>query len=118
MNTSEERLYDLSLLEEMAQGDTAFMKEIAETFVSTVPPVVEAMVAHCKIQDWKQMSSEAHNLKSNIDTLQIQSIREDIRIIELNGKQGIDLDITPDIVARVEDILLKAIAQLKAEYNL
>jgi len=118
MSTLEERLYDLSLIDEMAMGDKDFIKEIAQTFVNTVPPVIEIMVKHSKNQAWKEMANEAHNLKSNIDTLQIARIRDDIRAIELNGKQGIDLDITPEIVLRVEAILNKAIEQLKEEFVL
>ena len=118
MSTLGERLYDLSLIDEMAMGDADFIKEIAQTFVNTVPPVLQTMVEHSKNQDWKQMANEAHNLKSNIDTMQIASIRDDIRAVELNGKQGIDLDITPEIVFRIEIVLKKAIEQLKEEYNL
>ena len=118
MSTSGERLYDLSLIEEMAQGDKDFMKEIAQTFVNSVPSVLQSMVNYCKDQDWKAMAGEAHNLKSNIDTLQINAIRDDIRAVELNGKQGLDLDITPEIVDRVELVLKKAIEQLKEEYSL
>ena len=118
MSTSQQKLYDLSLIEEMAQGDKDFMKEIAETFISSVPVVIKNMVNFCNHQDWKAMGGEAHNLKSNIDTLQITSIKDDIRAIELNGKQGIDLDITPEIVVRVEQVLNKTIEQLKEEYGI
>ena len=118
MSNSEERLYDLSLIEEMAMGDESFMKEIAETFVSSVPPVVELMVEYSKNAEWQKMGSEAHHLKSNIDTLQIACIKEDIRTIELNGKHGIDLDITPAIVDKVKVVLDKVIAQIKDQYGL
>ena len=113
-----ERLYDLSLIEEMAQGDKDFMKEIAETFVVSVPAVLEMLVGHCRTQDWKAMADEAHNLKSNIDTFQIASIKDEIRRIELNGKQGLDLDVTPQIVDKVASVLKEVIKQLKAEYQL
>ncbi len=118
MSTPEERLYDLSLIEEMAQGDKDFMKEVAETFVSSVPPVVNLLVDYCKKQDWKAMADEAHNLKSNIDTLQIASIRNEIRTIEINGKQGIDLDVTCHIVDKVAAVLNKVIEQIKEEYGI
>ena len=118
MNTPEKQLYDLALIEEMAQGDKDFMKEIAETFVTSVPPVVNLMVDYCKKQDWKAMADEAHNLKSNIDTFQIASIRSEIRRIEINGKQGIDLDITPEFVNKVVSVLMKVIEQLKEEYGI
>ena len=118
MSTSGERLYDLSLIEEMAQGDKDFMKEVAETFVLSVPPVIKLLASYCKNQDWKAMADEAHNLKSNIDTFQIASIRDEIRRIELNGKQGFDLDVTPQIVEKVASVLDEVIKQLKEEYHL
>jgi HPt (histidine-containing phosphotransfer) domain-containing protein len=118
MSTPEGRLYDLALIEEMAQGDKDFLKEVAETFVSSVPPVLDLLVNHCKNQEWKAVGDEAHNLKSNIDTFQITTIRDDIRRIELNGKQGIDLDVTPQIVDKVVDVLNKVIAQIKEEYGI
>lgn len=118
MSISEERLYDLSLIEEMAMGDESFMKEIAETFISSVPPVVEAMVVHCRNQEWKKMSDEAHQLKSNIDTLQIFCIKEDIRAIELNGKHGLDLDATPALVDKVKSRMDLVIEQIKQQYGL
>ena len=118
MSNSEERLYDLSLIEEMAMGDESFMKEIAETFVSSVPPVVELMVEYCKNGEWQKMGSEAHHLKSNVDTLQIFSIKEEIRTIEANGKHGLDLDITPAIVDKVKLVLDKVIDQIRIQYGL
>lgn len=118
MTPPAERLYDLSLIEEMAQGDKDFMKEIAETFVFSVPNVVEMLVSHCRNQDWKAMADEAHNLKSNIDTFQVTCLKDDIRRIELNGKQGLDLDVTPQIVDKVAFVLKEVIKQLKEEYHI
>ena len=118
MSSSSERLYDLSLIEEMAGGDEDFMKELAETFVSSVPPVVDSMVQACKAADWQKVGKEAHNLKSNIETLQIKSISTDIRTIEANGKHGLDIEITADLVYKVERVMLKAIEQIKEQYHL
>ena len=118
MSTSKERLYDLSLLEEMAMGDESFMKEIAETFISSVPPVVEEMVKHCENEEWKKMGGEAHHLKSNIDILQIFSVKEDIRTIEVNGKHCLDLDTTPALVNKVKIVLDKVVEQIRAQYGL
>ncbi|MFP5040408.1 Hpt domain-containing protein [Parasediminibacterium sp. JCM 36343] len=118
MNTGEERLYDLSMIEDMAMGDEAFMKELAETFISSVPPVVESMVEACKNKDWKTMGDEAHSLKSNIETLQIASIKADIRTIEANGKYQIELEETPAIVEKVAAVLTKAMQQIKEQYHL
>jgi len=118
MSTAGERLYDLSLIEEMSGGDEDFMKEMAETFVSSVPPVVEMMIHYSKTQEWLKMADEAHSLKSNIDTLQIVCIKEDIRNIERNGKSLMDLDITPQLVIKVAGVLNTAMEQMKEQYHL
>jgi len=118
MSTAGERLYDLSLIEEMSGGDEDFMKEMAETFISSVPPVVDSMIHYSKTQEWLKMGDDAHHLKSNIDTLQIASIREDIRTIERNGKNLIDLDITPALVMKVAQVLYTTMDQIKKQYNI
>ena len=118
MSAEGECLYDLSLIEEMSGGDEDFMKEMAETFVSSVPPVVESMIHFSKSQEWLQMADAAHSLKSNIDTLQIISIKDDIRTIERNGKHLVDLDITPELVLKVSGILNIAMDQIKEQYKL
>lgn len=114
----EERLYDLSLIEEMAGGDQDFMKELAETFVSSVPPVVEAMVEAYRAKRWHDMGQEAHSLKSNIETLQIKSISAEIRAIESNGKHAIHLDELAPLIAKVETVLLAAMDQIKQQFLL
>ena len=118
MSTSGERLYDLSLIEEMACGDEDFMKELAETFLSSVPPVVDSMLQYSMNQEWIKMADAAHNLKSNIDTLQIMSIRDEIRIIESNGKNLVDLDVTHQLVEKVAKILNTAMDQIKVQFKL
>lgn len=118
MSTANERLYDLSLIEEMAGGDEDFMKELAETFVSSVPPVVAMMTEACANGDWSTMGKEAHSLKSNIETLQIRSLSAEIRAIEAAGKHGLDLDKMPELVERVKSIMLEAIEQIKEQYGL
>ncbi len=118
MSTAGERLYDLSLIEEMAGGDEDFMKEMAETFVSSVPPVVESMLHFSKTHEWLKMADAAHSLKSNIDTLQILCIKEEIRMIERNGKAFVDLDIIPDLVVKVVNVLNLAMDQIKIQYKL
>jgi len=118
MSTSKERLYDLALIEEMAQGDQDFMREMAETFLLSVPPVISLMLEHCSNGEWVLMANEAHGLKSNIDMLQINSIKDEIRIVELNGKQGTNLEETPKLVIKVISVLQTVMQQLKEQYKL
>ena len=91
---------------------------MAETFVSSVPPVVENMLHFSKSQEWLRMADAAHSLKSNIDTLQIVCIKEDIRNIERNGKNFVDLDVTTQLVVKVAGILNTAMDQMKEQYKL
>ncbi len=114
----EEKVYNLSLIEEMAMGDEDFIKQLAETIIVSVPPIVYNLERFCIEKDWKNMGLEAHNLKSNILTLQISSLEKDIKALEMNGKNAINPNESVELVQKVKTIMLQAIEQLKQQFTL
>jgi CheY-like chemotaxis protein len=113
----DEKLYDLSMIEEMAAGDEGFIKVLIETFISSVPPIVESMVAASDAGDWKKAGLEAHSLKSNVSTLQIFSALDDIKLIEQYGKHNMNVEAIPELVTKTSAIVTKAIEQLEKAYS-
>jgi HPt (histidine-containing phosphotransfer) domain-containing protein len=111
-------LYNLSMIEEMAGGDKEFIATLAQTFADSVPPIMHQMESYFKQNDWKNMGLEAHSLKSNILTLQISSIEQEIKLIEQYGKQAVNLQELPALIEKVTTILPQAIMQLKQQFNL
>jgi CheY-like chemotaxis protein len=125
MNTSDtentnasEQLYNLSLVNDLAEGNTDFVKSLVQIFIDTIPPTSKEMLAYIEQAEWEQAGKLAHKLKSTIDTMQVVSIKEDIRFIELNGKNKTNIDQIPSIANKVDAVITTTTTQLKAEFEL
>ena len=110
--------YNLSLIEELMSGNRESVKMIVNTFVQSIPPSVIAMQKACDAKDWLETAKNAHSLKANVDTLQMNIIHHDVKTIEINGKQGIDLESIPALVSKVKTVIEETIVQLKQEFEL
>ena len=99
-------------------GNEESVKKIVETFIQSIPPTLKSMQKACAAKDWLETAKQAHSLKSNIDTLQMDIIHNDIKAIEINGKQSIDLETIPTLVNKVTAVIEEAITQLKNDYRL
>lgn len=113
-----EKLYDLTMVNELARGNQEFIMNLAKIFIDTVPPTAKEMTEACEQKKWEQMGKLAHKLKSTIDTMNIASLKDDIRAIEKNGKEQKNLDITPAMVEKADLVIRQVSEQLKAEFNL
>lgn len=116
--TSTEKLYDLSLVSELARGNQEFIMNLAKIFIDTVPPTSKEMSEACQNKKWEQVGKLAHKLKSTIDTMCINSLKDDIRLIEKNGKDQKNLNDIPGLVEKTDNIIKKVADQLKTEFSL
>lgn len=112
------KLYDLSLIEELMHGDKDSVKKIVAIFVQSIPATVVAMHEASAAKDWVQAGKEAHSLKSNIATLKMDSLLDDIKKIEISGKTGTDVEEIPMLVDKAKLIIDETIIQLKHDFNL
>jgi len=110
--------YDISFIRELTNNDEAVIKTVIETFLRSVPPLIESLMAACAATNWLQAAKDAHSLKSNIDALQIHSIHEDVKNIDAFGKQNINIEQIPAMAQKVKQVLTITIAELKQDFNL
>ncbi len=109
-------LYDLTMVRSVSGGDEAFIKKMVQLFIETVPPgIVDLHDAHGK-KEWQRVGKVAHKLKSTIDSMGIVSLKDDIRLIENNGKHEKDTEALAPYIKRVTDIINDCIAQLKIDF--
>ena len=111
-------LYDLSMVRSVSGGDEAFIKKMVQLFIDTVPPGLADLQEALTAQQWQRMGKIAHKLKSTIDSMGIAVLRDDIRLIENNGKHEKDTDSLPPYIHKVSEIIGKCIAQLKQDFSL
>lgn len=111
-------LYDLSLVNDLAEGNQDFIKSLVEIFIDTIPANSEEMITAIENEEWEVAGKLAHKLKSTIDTMQIVSIKEDIRFIELNGKNKTNTHEIAVVANKVNAVILETTAQLKLAFDI
>lgn len=117
-NSSTEKMYNLVQVYELVQGNEEFVKNLAQIYLDTIPSTAKEMVQEIEKQNWGMASKLAHKLKSTIDTMQIASIKEDIRAIEFNGKNATNTDSLLELGKNVERVINEVAVQLKEEFSL
>ncbi|MDB5230828.1 MAG: sensory box histidine kinase/response regulator [Chitinophagaceae bacterium] len=115
---SDEKLYDLGQVSEMAKGNSDFIVHLVNIYLETIPPIAEQMQRAIEAADGQQLSLLAHKLKSTIDTMNISSIRDDIRLLETKGKLNENITMLKPIVDKIQSVIRKVAEDLKVEYEL
>lgn len=108
-----EQVYNLSQLEELAGGNTDFVDSMVDTFLEHTPGQLEEILQAYKSSDLITVGSVAHKIKPNIELFGINAIKQDIRVVEEKGKQGLMDDALEESVKRVELYLREAFNQLE-----
>jgi HPt (histidine-containing phosphotransfer) domain-containing protein len=110
---------DLSLLYEIADGSNDFIVESIDMFLADVPELFGSMEQAMADNDWTELSSSAHKLKSSLGFFGMTTSQSLMQDIEIAAKAN-----TPDTSAlssklnEVKDILdanLIALTKIKEE---
>jgi len=112
------KLYDLSAVEALCGGDKEFLKTMAKMFVDTMPQSVSELNEAVSSENWEMVGKHAHKMKSTIDSMGINTLKEDIRSVEANGKAKSNPDTIRLLVVKVSDVIGQCVAQIKNDYAL
>jgi len=118
-NTTEEKssrkreLYDLGGLKDIGGGNKAFMEKMIKMFCDLTPPMVDEMLTAYQNGDYTKMGAIAHKMKPSIDNLRISTITQDIRTIEMAGKNNSVDENTEGLLEKVKNTIQKVIEELQ-----
>ncbi len=112
------KLYNMDHVSSLVQGNIGFIRNLAQIFLDTIPANCKELLQEVENKNWLQASKIAHKLKSTADTMQINEIKDDIRVIEANGKSATNTDVIPTLAVKVDTIIAKVAEQLKEEFEL
>lgn len=110
-----EKLYDLSMVEAISGGDKSFIQKMLQLFLDTVPATLIDLKGSCDSGDWAMLSKHAHKLKSTIDSMNINSLKQDIRSIETLAKSNGDPSELKSLTGKVLTVMANVMAQVKSE---
>lgn len=80
--------FDLTYLRSISGNDQEFLQEMLQTFVQSIPPVLQEMEDALQETDWKKLSRLAHQIKPSFGLLGISKLKKTVFYIEENAHQG------------------------------
>jgi PAS domain S-box-containing protein len=113
-----ESLYSLDVIRKMSHNNEAFVNRASQLFADTIPLTVRDMEQALEQQDWKTVSALAHKVKSTIDTMKIESVKETVRFVESNAKQESNLPEVRTGVHTIAHVLLQVVDDITAKMSL
>ncbi len=116
--TEDELLYDLSMLEEISQGNNAFILKLVKLFCDQSPKMVEQIKDAYQAKNYSSMSAIAHKIKPSIDNLRITSLQQAIRKIEKVGLTEVGHESIDTEINLIEKGITTAIDQMKHHFSL
>jgi HPt (histidine-containing phosphotransfer) domain-containing protein len=113
-----QKLYDLTMVESISGGDQSFIRKMVQLFIDTMPQNVSELQSALQQENWEMVGKQAHKMKSTIDSMGIDLLKDDIRAVESNGKNKTNLEAVPALVTKVADTIQKCISQIKNDFGL
>ncbi len=115
MSMDSKKLFDLTNLNEMLGGDQKAIFQMVKIFLQATPESLSELNKCYETNDLDGVSRLAHKLKSSVDIFCVNDIKQDIRRLENNARDNINVDEVPTLVEKLNRILNETIEQVKAE---
>jgi HPt (histidine-containing phosphotransfer) domain-containing protein len=109
------KLFDLTNLNEMLGGDQKAIFQMVKIFLQATPESLSELNKCYEKNDLDGVSRLAHKLKSSVDIFCINDIKQDIRRLENNTRDNINVDEVPTLVEKINEILNQTIVQVTEE---
>ncbi len=116
--TNTKRLYDLTLVTEIARGNMDFVKSLCMVFIITAPVNLAEMRTNTATGDWERVAKLAHKLKSTIDTMHIEEARRLVREIEYSARENENRESIPDKINRIQALVEVATREIREDFRL
>ena len=99
-----EKLYDLSMIEQLCRGNQEQVKKMMTVFINQVPQAVEEIRMAYSNKDFATIKNTAHRIKPTLSYYAIVTIEKDVQQIEAMAKEGfstIELEVKINKLAAV-----------------
>ena len=104
---------DLSYLKYISENDNEFMGEMISSFIENNPILLSELKTFASESNWIEVGKVAHKIKPTLVLMGINTIKEDIEAIEANGRKSVEVGTIPTLIAKVDEVCVKAIEELK-----
>ena len=112
---SENKITNLSYLEEIGMGDDDLLVEMIEMFLKNTPETLKSLREYNNEQNWNKLSAEAHKFKPNLSYVGLDEARDIILTIEQTAKTEDNPDGFIGEIEQVEEICQQAYKELEQQ---
>jgi response regulator RpfG family c-di-GMP phosphodiesterase len=112
--TSKSPSYDFTYLRNVSGNNEEFIREMVETFIQTIPPVLIQMNDSVSKKDWEKLSNLAHQIKPSLQLMGMSKLRTEVLYIEQSGKTNTNVQELPEATQKFILTCNELIPELKA----
>jgi PAS domain S-box-containing protein len=92
--------FDFSYLRSVSGNNEDFIREMIQTFIQTIPPILQDMGRSLEEKDWIRLSRLAHQIKPSFALMGMNDLRAKLLQIEENAKTNHNLSELPSMTNR------------------
>lgn len=113
-NHSNYTLYNLTTLYQLCNNNQLAVKSMLAAFCTQTPQLINHLGEALKNEDGEFLSKTAHKLKSSIDYLQIESLKQIVREVERKAKDSPNnVQFLQELVSTLQKTLTLIVEEIK-----
>lgn len=110
-----EKSIDLTMLNNRAEGDKEYLKEIFETYITEMPIYLDEFNAFIKIKNWPEITKQAHKIKSPVALVGAFDLKKLYEKVETEGLTESKQAELIDLFEEINRLTLKTIEDINTE---
>lgn len=107
------QLYDLTFLKNVSRESEYIFQQMIQLFISQAQKSVSEIKLAYSNCDFDEIYAIAHRIKPDIDNLEIVSLKEDIRKIEMMAEQHQNGEVLKNLIDKLDDTLMRVVYELQ-----
>lgn len=115
---AEKKIYDLSYLESLSDGDQEFTLDMLREFIRNTPDSIQKIKYCTQEQDWIQLCFEVHKFIPTLAFVGFTNLNEELDQIYRKASSDSNTEAIPDLVQTVENRCKNLLDCLQADFNL
>ena len=112
------KIYDLTQLEKIAQNNQEFINEMLKTFCNDAPGIVDKMINYVNKKQYESLHRESHKFIPGVSFLGVATIKANLETIEEYAKSNNKLEELPKLVMKIKSDIDELIDCFKKDFNL
>jgi PAS domain S-box-containing protein len=105
-------LYSLHKLQAMSRGNDDFVKKLTELFKEETPKSITLLNEYLNSKDYERIKAIAHKIKPSINMMEMNSIKNEIQLIEDYAGELVNLEQLPELINKVTLVCNTVIKEL------